>query len=408
MKKYYIIILIAIITYLIPTTAKASNVDALTDKSDFVNQNEPIKLASSTTSQEEIISSQTDALGISTFLSDSEKYTQDTFGDIDISELFTQSLSGNIDNNAIMEIVFALLGDNVKTALTTIASVMVVVIIHSILKAISENLGNENVSKIAYYIEYILIITLVLTNFSSIITEMKQAVQNLTGFANTLIPLMITLMITTGNIVSSGMLQPILLLLITFISNFLTNILIPIALVSTALGIISKISDQAQVGKLSKFLDSSMVWVLGTVLTLFVSVTSLEGGLTSSIDGVTAKAAKTAISSVVPVIGSILGDAVNTIMGCSNIIKNAVGVVGIVVILAICIRPIIQLAVLTITYYLGAALCEPIADEKIVGILEQMGGTFKIFLAVMFALTAMLIIGIAIVMKISNSGLMYG
>lgn len=384
MKKAYIILLIAIITYIFPTVSKAE------------------------TDEESILTSQADSLGISTFLSDSKKYTEDTFGDIDISELFTKSLSGNIDNSTIINIVFSLLGDNIKSALTTIASVMVVVIIHSILKAISENLGNENVSKIAYYIEYILIITLVMTNFSTIITEMKSAVQNLTGFANTLIPLMITLMITTGNIVSSGMLQPILLLLITFISNFMTNILIPIALVSTALGIISKISDQAQVGKLSKFLHSSMVWILGTVLTLFVSVTSLEGGLTASIDGVTAKAAKTAISSVVPVIGSILGDAVNTIVGCSNIIKNAVGMVGIIVIIAICIKPILQLAVLTVTYYLGAALCEPIADEKIVGILEQMGGTFKIFLAVMFALTALLIIGIAIVMKISNSGIMYG
>ena len=384
MKKFYIILLIALITYLLPTTTKASS------------------------KQANIISSQTDALGISTFLSDSEAYTKETFGDIDINELFIQSLSGNIDNNTIINIIIALLGDNVKTALTTIASVMVVVIIHSILKAISENLGNENVSKIAYYIEYILIITLIMTNFSSIITEMKTAVQNLTGFANTLIPLLITLMITTGNVVSSGMLQPILLLMVTFISNFMTNILIPVALVATALGIISKISDQAQVGKLSKFLNSSMVWILGTVLTLFVSVTSLEGGLTASVDGVTAKAAKTAISSVVPVVGSILGDAVNTIMGCSNIIKNAVGVVGILVIIAICIRPIIQLAALTITYYLGAALCEPIADEKVVGIMEQMGGTFKIFLAVLFALTVLLIIGIAIVMKISNSGLMYG
>lgn len=384
MKKAYIILLIAIITYIFPTVSKAE------------------------TDAESILTSQADSLGISTFLSDSKKYTEDTFGEIDISELFTKSITGNIDNSTIINVVFSLLGDNIKSALTTIASVMVVVIIHSILKAISENLGNENVSKIAYYIEYILIITLVMTNFSTIITEMKEAVQNLTGFANTLIPLMITLMITTGNIVSSGMFQPILLLLITFISNFMTNILIPIALVSTALGIISKISDQAQVGKLSKFLHSSMVWILGTVLTLFVSVTSLEGGLTASIDGVTAKAAKTAISSVVPVIGSILGDAVNTIVGCSNIIKNAVGMVGIVVIIAICIRPILQLAVLTVTYYLGAALCEPIADEKVVGILEQMGGTFKIFLAVMFALTALLIIGIAIVMKISNSGIMYG
>ena len=384
MKKAYIILLIALITYIFPTVSKAE------------------------TDEESILTSQADSLGISTFLSDSKKYTEDTFGNIDISDIFTKSLTGNIDNSTIINIVFSLLGDNIKTALTTIASVMVVVIIHSILKAISENLGNENVSKIAYYIEYILIITLVMTNFSTIITEMKEAVQNLTGFANTLIPLMITLMMTTGNIVSSGMLQPILLLLITFISNFMTNILIPIALVSTALGIISKISDQAQVGKLSKFLHSSMIWILGTVLTLFVSITSLEGGLTASIDGVTAKAAKTAISSVVPVIGSILGDAVNTIVGCSNIIKNAVGMVGIIVIIAICIRPILQLAVLTVTYYLGAALCEPIADEKVVGILEQMGGTFKIFLAVMFALTALLIIGIAIVMKISNSGIMYG
>ena len=384
MKKAYIILLIAIITYIFPTVSKAE------------------------TNAESILSSQSDSLGISTFLSDSEKYTKDTFGDVDISEIFTKSITGNIDNSTIINIVFSLLGENIKTALTTIASVMVVVIIHSILKAISENLGNENVSKIAYYIEYILIITLVMTNFSSIITEMKETVQNLTGFANTLIPLMITLMMTTGNIVSSGMLQPILLLLITFISNFMTNILIPIALVSTALGIISKISDQAQVGKLSKFLHSSMIWILGTVLTLFVSITSLEGGLTASVDGVTAKAAKTAISSVVPVIGSILGDAVNTIVGCSNIIKNAVGMVGIIVIIAICIRPILQLAVLTVTYYLGAALCEPIADEKVVGILEQMGSTFKIFLAVMFALTALLIIGIAIVMKISNSGIMYG
>ena len=402
MKKFYIIILIAIVTYCLPTATKASTDD------NTINIESKVKIAEENAEQENIISSQTDALGISTFLSDSEKYTEETFGEIDINDIFTKSLSGEIDNNTIMNIIFALLGDNVKTALTTIGSVMAVVVIHSVLKAISENLGNENVSKIAYYIEYILIITLVMANFSSIITEMKQAVQNLTGFANSLIPLMITLMITTGNIVSSGMLQPILLLLITFISNFMTNVLIPIALVSTALGIISKISDEAQVGKLSKFLNSSMVWVLGTVLTLFVSVTSLEGGLTTSIDGVTAKAAKTAISSVVPVIGNILGDAVNTIMGCSNIIKNAVGVVGIIVIIAICIRPIIQLAVLTITYYLGAALCEPIADEKVVGILEQMGGTFKIFLAVMSAMTVMLIIGVAIVMKLSNSGLMYG
>lgn len=383
MKKYWVVLIVALITYSISPIVKGVS------------------------ATESLIDSQSDSLGISTFLSDSKKYTKETFEDLEIGDIFKESITGKIDNSKILNILLNLLGKNIKSALKTVASVIIVVIIHSVLKAISENLGNEGVSKIAYYIEYILIVTLIMTNFSTIISEMRSALQNLSAFASSLIPLMITLMITTGNIVTSSMLQPILLLLVTFISNFVISILIPIVLVSTALGIISKISDQAQVGKLSKFLNSSMVWILGTVLSLFVSVTSLEGGLTASVDGVTAKAAKTAVSSVVPVIGGILGDAVNTIMGCSNIIKNAVGIVGIVVIISICIKPILQLSALTITYYLGAALCQPVADEKIVGIMEQMGGTFKIFLAVMFGVTALLIIGIAIVMKLSNSGLMY-
>lgn len=159
MKKFYIIILIAIVTYCLPTATKASTDDKT------INIESKVKIAEENTEQKNIISSQTDALGISTFLSDSEKYTEETFGELDINDIFTKSLSGEIDNNTIMNIIFALLGDNVKTALSTIASVMVVVVIHSVLKAISENLGNENVSKIAYYIEYILIITLVMANF---------------------------------------------------------------------------------------------------------------------------------------------------------------------------------------------------------------------------------------------------
>lgn len=73
----------------------------------------------------------------------------------------------------------------------------------------------------------------------------------------------------------------------------------------------------------------------------------------------------------------------------------------------ICIIPIIKLAVLTISYHLTTAICEIIADEKIVKVLEQMSGSFKILLAVLVSVAAMLIIGVTIVIKISNSGLMY-
>ncbi len=351
----------------------------------------------------EIIKNQEESFGISTFLAEAKNYSED----IDISEIFNASMSGNMDNKKVINYIIKLLGNNIRETLKMMSGIIVVIIIHSILKAISENLGNESVAKIAYYIQYILMVTLIMSNFSGIISSIKSSINDLTSFTNTLIPLLTTLMIATGNVVSSKMIEPILLLVITFIGNFITNVLIPIILASTALGIISKISEQTQVDKLSKFLRKGSTWVLTTILTLFFSLATLEGGITSGLDGMTLKAGKSVVSNAVPVVGGILGDAIDTVLGYSNIIKNAVGFVGIFVIISICIKPILNLTALTVIYYLGAALCQPIADKKIVSLIEQMGATFKVFLAIMFTITAMLIVGIAIVMRISNSGLMY-
>ena len=216
-----------------------------------------------------------------------------------------------------------------------------------------------------------------------------------------------THMLTTGNFTTANLLEPIILFIITFIGNFITGVLIPFVLISTALSIVSKVSNRVQVDKLSKFFNSSVVWILGIVLTIFVGVISVEGGLSSTVDGITAKTAKAAVSNFIPVVGKILGDAVDSVIGCSNILKNAVGIVGVIIIIGICIAPIIKLAVLMGLYYLAGAVCQPIADEKIVKLLEEMGNTFKLLLAIMCSVSVMLIVGTTLVIKISNSGLMY-
>lgn len=357
--------------------------------------------------QDELLKSQQDSLNISSFLKEVEKYTSSIYEDINVKDMFNLSLTGKIDNEKLFKSILNILGKEVIGSVKILGSIIVIIVIHSILKSISEGLENKSISQITYYVQYILIVTLIMTNFSQVITMIKESVQNLVGFIDMLIPILLTLIITTGNIVSAGILQPILLFIITFIGNFINNIILPLVLVSTALGIVSKISDRIQIDKLSKFFKSSVVWILGVVLTLFVGVVSLEGNLSSSVDGVTAKTAKAAVSSFIPVVGKILGDAVDTVIGCSSILKNAIGIIGVVVVIGICIAPIIKLTILMAVYYLGAALCQPIADSKIISLLEQMGDTFKILLAILCSVSVMLIIGITLVINISNSGLMY-
>ena len=107
---------------------------------------------------------------------------------------------------------------------------------------------------------------------------------NLVAFMNILIPLLITLMISTGSIATSGILEPIILFTINFIGNMIQTFIIPLILIFTSLVIISKLSESIKIDKLSKFLKSGIVWFLGIVLTIFVGIISLEGTMSSSVD----------------------------------------------------------------------------------------------------------------------------
>ena len=356
---------------------------------------------------ENTIESQQESFGINSFIENSKKYTGEFFEDIDISEILNSAIKGEIDNSSIYKKILSLLGTEVQTGIKTLISILVIIIIHSILKSISESLENDNIAKLIYYVQYIAIVTVIMSNFSDIINLVKETTLNLVGFMNTLIPVLISLMLYTGSIATTSILEPIILFMINFIGNLIQDILIPMILIITSISIISKISDKVQIERISKFLKSSTTWFLGIVLTIFVGVVSLEGTLSSSIDGITAKTAKTIVSSSIPVVGKILGDVVDSVLGCGVILKNAVGFLGVIIIVGICILPILKLAVLTFSYKLVASITEVIADNKIVKLLDEIGDVFKILLAILVSVSFMVIIGTTLLIKISNTGIMF-
>lgn len=369
----------------------------------FINLIIPISIAT----EEETLEEQQEEFGIGEFIEKTEEYSGEFFEGIDINEILDNAIKGQVDNQTILKKVLSLLGGQLVNGLTVLGSVLAIVIIHSILKSVSESLKNDTISKLIYYVQYILIVTIIMMNFSDIVQVVKDTCNNLVGFMNILIPLLISLMIYTGSITTSGTLEPIILFLINFIGNIIQTIIIPIVLIFTSLIVISKISDNVQIDKLSKFLKSGVVWFFGIILTVFVGVISLEGTLSSSVDGITAKTTKAVVSSAVPVVGKILGDAVDTVLGCGIILKNAVGLIGVIVVIGICIIPILKLGILTIAYKLMSAICEPIADKNITSLLDQIGEVYKIFLAILCSISVMLIVGTALVVKISNTGMMY-
>ena len=353
------------------------------------------------------IESQQEIFGINSFIENSKKYTGEFFSDVNINDILNSAIQGKIDNLNMYKKILNLLGTEIKTGIRSLISILVIIIIHSILKSVSESLENDNISKLIYYVQYIAIVTIVMGNFSDIINLVKETTVNLVGFMNTLIPVLISLMLYTGSVTTTSILEPIILFMINFIGNLIQDILIPVMLIITSISVVSKISDKIQIEKISKFLKSSTTWLLGIILTIFVGVVSLEGTLSSSVDGITAKTAKTIVSSSIPVVGKILGDVVDSVLGCGVILKNAVGFLGVIIIIGICILPILKLAVLTFSYKLVASISEVIADAKIVKLLDEISEIFKILFAILVTISFMVIIGVTLLIKMSNAGMMF-
>lgn len=358
-------------------------------------------------STETIVEDQIKALNLGTFIEESGKYTNEVFPELDVQELITKSLTGKVDNGIFYKALLRLLGKELVSNITVLGSVLIIIVIHSILKSISGNLGNENTSQVAYFVEYILIITLIIGSFGIIIINIKNTITNLVDFMNNLVPILIALIVATGQVASSTLLQPILIFAVIFLGNIINLVILPIVTMIMILNIASNLSDKIQIGNLSKFFTSSITWFLGFVITVFVGLLSLEGTLTSSVDGITVKGIKSVASTFIPVVGKALGDSVDTVLGATTLIKNAIGFVGIIIVIGICALPIIRLTITSLLYSLVGAISEPIADKKIVTIINQMAGIFKILLGIMFFVAVLLIIGIALTLKISNVSLMY-
>lgn len=349
-------------------------------------------------SNNELLETQSSELNIDKFISETEQIVDQN---IDFKEIFNESVKGKTSSNLIIKTIGTVLGKELKEALNMVTSILIIILLHGILKSISSNLGNEQTGKIGYFIQLILLITVLVKVYTQIMEVVKNTLGTISSFIYTLIPFFMSVIVSTGNITTATGIQTIILVSTNIITSFINNIVIPIIIIATAIGIISNISDDIKMNKIAKYMKSCIIWILCISLTIFTCILSVESSLGQGVDQMTTKTTKTAISTFVPVVGKILGDAVESVLGCTNIIKNAIGAIGVIAILIIGILPLIRIGITMMFFYLAGGLAEVIADKKIVCVLEQMGDSCKVLFAALASVTVMLIIGITISMKIA-------
>ena len=146
--------------------------------------------------------------------------------------------------------------------------------------------------------------------------------------------------------------------------------------------------------RLGTLLKGATTWVLTTVLVAFVGYLSASGAVAGNTDAAALKAAKMTISTVVPVVGRILSDAAQTVLAGAGLLKNTVGIFGMVAILSLCVVPFLRLGIHYISYKLSAALAGTVADSRLAELIEAIGTAFALVLGMTGACALVLLISV--------------
>ena len=232
------------------------------------------------------------------------------------------------------------------------------------------------------------------TDVNSLLGLGREAISGMTSFTNVLLPAVAAVTAATGAVTGATVRQMAAVLFCDVLVNLINGLLIPLLYGYIAASVANAALGNPGLGRIAGLFK----WAAGTILTVvmlaFVGYLSVSGVVAGTADAMTVKAAKFAISGAIPVVGGILSDAAETILASAGVLKGTVGVFGMLTILAICLLPLLQMAVHYLLYKVAAALSATVGSGPLCALVDQISGAFGLLLGMTGACCLLLLIAL--------------
>lgn len=293
-----------------------------------------------------------------------------------------------------------------KQSIPAVVQIIIVALIFSIISHFKPSFGETGVSKAAQMAQFVIVGTMILGILASAFSIGSGAVEKMTSFTGEFFPLMISLLTALGGITSAAILSPATVFLTTGITIFFKGFVLPLIIVLTVFTIINHFSTTIKLSGFCSLLKSIVKWGIGIGLTVFIGIIAIQGLLGSSFDGVSIKTAKFTIDKFVPIVGGLFAQSVDVVLSCTLLIKNAVGIAGIIIIAAIVISPALAILAHYFLFKLTAAVLEPIAGGEMGKFVQDASDVLMMLFVAVLASAIMFFVTTAVIIGAGNANIM--
>ena len=231
-----------------------------------------------------------------------------------------------------------------------------------------------------------------ITDANSLIGMGREALEQMETFSKLLLPAVTAAVAASGSPGQAAARQLATMLFSDVLITLITSLLLPLLYLYMAACIAYTAIGNEGLKRMAVTIKWVVTSVLSAVLILFVGYLTVSGAIAGTADAAAVKAAKFTMSSMVPVVGGILSDAAETVLASAGILKNAVGVFGMLVILGMCVVPFLQLGIHYLAYKFTAALSATVSGGRVSGLIDQIGGAFGLVLGMTGACALLLLV----------------
>lgn len=321
-----------------------------------------------------------DTTDLETAIGEVADYLGDLAGADMLQRLWDQAKAGELswDAGLLWQVIRAVCLRELTAGVAIFAQLLVL----SVFSLLLAHLGGQEVAALGRSVVWLALLGIVLQVFRLAGDACSEALDVMSGFVYALLPVLLTLLASLGAVSSVGVFNPVMLAAVSMALHICRGFVLPLLQISGALTVGSNISPYLKMSGLAKLCRDLAMGVFGITLTLFSAVLGLLGLTGSVVDGLGMKAVKSASGIFIPVVGRTVAEVLDTVISTSLVLKNTIGMLGLLMLLLVCVLPAVKILALALMFRLAGALAEPLGDTRLAAAYNALGGVVMLFFAV--------------------------
>ena len=330
---------------------------------------------------------------------------QAIFGGNSFAEKVQSVLDGEFiqDGGGFIESFFKLLFSEILDMLPLLASIAVIAILCGLVSHMKAGFMSESTGQIVFFVCFAVVVVLALVCAVNLVNVAGDAINGMKKQMNAAFPILLTLMAGIGGAVSVKAYQPAVALLSGGVVEIVSAVVLPLFIFTLVFSVVGNLSKSVRLGNLTDFFKSASTTVLAVTFTVFTAFLAVQGLTAGSFDGVSIRAAKFATKSYIPILGGYLADGLDLILAGSVLIKNSVGVAGLLLLLSTVLMPLLQILGVCFGFKIVAAVIEPVSDSRLTSFLTGIAKSMNMLIAALLAVAFMYFISVMLLIFTSNA-----